>query len=247
MNKKKTEKLSDKEEFLSHVSIKKEISLLIDNMVGLEDYRLPQMAYHVVRLAIRDLILPPGTTILEREMAEVLQMSRTPVREALVRLETEGMVHLVPRRGFIVKPIEGDDLKKIYEIVETLDGLSVRLATEKVGEAEIASLETSIELQEQALEENNLKKWARLDDQFHHQIIDYTKNNRLRAIIDTLSDQIYRARLFTIANRPVPFKSIVEHKAIIACMMAKDGNAASVLMQSHRNRARNEILGVISE
>ncbi|MFP7479431.1 GntR family transcriptional regulator [Terribacillus saccharophilus] len=223
------------------------IEKLIDNLEGTGDYRLPQRAYHVVRLAIRDLILPPGTTILEREMAEVLQMSRTPVREALVRLETEGMVQLIPRRGFIVKPIEKEDLKRIYEIVETLDALAVSLATEKVGESEITGLETSIRLQEEALEERDLKKWARLDDHFHHQIIDYSKNKRLRAIIDTLSDQIYRARLLTIDNRPVPFHSITEHKAIISCMRAKDGTAASVLMQSHRNRARKEILKVITE
>ncbi|WP_082220336.1 GntR family transcriptional regulator [Domibacillus robiginosus] len=232
---------------LNETSIEKEFLFFIDNLKGFDEYRLPQRAYHIIRLAIRDLILPPGKTILEREMAEVLQMSRTPVREALVRLETEGMVRLIPRRGFIVEPIETEDLKQIYEIVETLDGLAVSLATAKVGEAEIDELELLIEQQEEALEQENLKKWAMLDDQFHHLIIDYAKNKRLRTVIDTHSDQLYRARLFTINHRPVPFHSIVEHKAIIACMKAKDSNAARVLMQSHRNRARNEILTAVEK
>ena len=227
--------------------MEKEVLFFIDNLKGFDQYRLPQRAYHIIRLAIRDLILPPGKTILEREMAEVLQMSRTPVREALVRLETEGVVRLIPRRGFIVEPIEREDLKQIYEIVERLDGLAVSLATAKVGEEEIVKLELLIENQEEALEQKNLKKWAVLDDQFHDLIIDYAKNKRLRAVIDSHSDQLYRARLFTINHRPLPFHSIVEHKAIISCMKAKDSNAASVLMQSHRNRARNEILAVVGD
>ncbi|SER92615.1 GntR family transcriptional regulator [Psychrobacillus sp. OK032] len=242
-----TEKDNEKIFSLSPTSIGKEILLFIDNLEGFDEYRLPQRAYHIVRLAIRDLILPPGKTILEREMAEALQMSRTPVREALVRLETEGMVRLIPRRGFIVEPIEREDLKQIYEIVERLDGLAVSLATVKVGAGELYQLESLIVQQEEALEQKNLKKWAFLDDQFHNLIIDYAKNKRLRTVIDSHSDQLYRARLFTINDRPLPFHSIVEHKAIISCMKAKDSNAASVLMQSHRNRSRNEILTAVEK
>ena len=228
-------------------SMEKEVLFFIDDLEGYDEYRLPQRAYHIVRLAIRDLILPPGKMILEREMAEALQMSRTPVREALVRLETEGMVRLIPRRGFIVEPIEREDLKQIYEIVETIDGLAASLATARVGELEIGLLESLIEQQEEALEQKNLKKWAILDDQFHHLIIDYAKNKRLRTVIDIYSDQLYRARLFTINHRPLPLHSIVEHKAIISCMKAKDSNAASVLMQSHRKRARYEILTAVEK
>jgi DNA-binding GntR family transcriptional regulator len=247
MKKNMTEKDNEKKFPLNLTSMEKEVLSFIDDLEGFDEYRLPQRAYHIVRLAIRDLILPPGKMILEREMAEALQMSRTPVREALVRLETEGMVRLIPRRGFIVEPIEREDLKQIYEIVETIDGLAARLATARVGELEIGLLESLIEQQEEALEQKNLKKWAVLDDQFHHLIIDYAKNKRLRAVIDSHSDQLYRARLFTINHRPLPFHSIVEHKAIISCMKAKDSNAASVLMQSHRNRARNEILTAVEK
>lgn len=242
MKKNITEKDNEKNSSLNPTSMEKEVLFFINSLEGFDEYRLPQRAYQIIRLAIRDLILPPGKTILEREMAEALQMSRTPVREALVRLETEGMVRLIPRRGFIVEPIEKEDLKQVYEIVETLDGLAASLATAKVGEVEIGLLESLIEQQEQAIEQKNLKEWAVLDDQFHHLIIDFAKNKRLSAVIDSHSDQLYRARLFTINYRPLPFHSIVEHKAIISCMKAKDSKAAGVLMQSHRNRARNEIL-----
>ena len=243
----KSKEENEKNDSLNETSLEKEALLFFNNLKEYDEYRLPHRAYHQIRLAIRDLILPPGKTILEREMAEVLQMSRTPVREALVRLETEGKVRIIPRRGFIVEPIEREDLKQIYEIVETLDGLAVSLATEKVGEAELQQLESLIIQQEEALEQEDLKKWAALDDEFHHLIIDFAKNKRLNAVIDIHSDQLYRARLFTINQRPVLSKSIIEHKTIISCMKTKEGAAARLVMQSHRNRARQEILAALDK
>ncbi|ASN07449.1 GntR family transcriptional regulator [Virgibacillus necropolis] len=219
-----------------------EFQLFIDSLEGIDEYRLPQRAYHIIRLAIRDLILPPGKAILEREMSDILQMSRTPVREALVRLEIEGVVRLIPRRGFIVDPIEKEDLKNIYEIIETLDGLAIENATMKVDDTEIDYLESIIKKQEEELEKRNLKGWSILDDLFHSSIIGYAKNKRLSAVIDSYSDQSYRARLFTINQRPIPLRSIVEHKAIVSCMRTKDGTASRMVMQSHRRRAQREIL-----
>lgn len=231
----------------TQLNLEQEISTFMDGLTGLEDYRLPQRAHHIIRLAIRDLILPPGMTILEREMAEALQMSRTPVREALVRLETEGFVQLIPRRGFSVETIEKEDLKEIYEIVEALDGLAVEIATKKVSNIEVAQLELLIDEQEAALQQKDLKRWAILDDQFHQLIIDCAKNKRLNAVIDSHSDKLYRARLFTITHRPLPLQSIVEHRAIISCMKATNGIAAQTVMKSHRSRSGVEILTALDE
>lgn len=211
-------------------------------MNNVKDTRLPQRAYHILRLAIRDLKLLPGKTILEREIAEVLGMSRTPVREALIRLQTEGVVKLVPRKGLIIEPIEKEDLRETYEVVEELDGLAARLATDNISDQELNELDTLIDNQEHAIKENDMTEWAKIDDLFHLKIINYANNKRLLNVIEVHADQLYRARLFTINKRPLPFRSIVEHRAIIACMRANDGGAAQVSMQSHRKRARNEIL-----
>ncbi|KYG60067.1 GntR family transcriptional regulator [Planococcus maritimus] len=224
-----------------------ELQLFIGNLQGMDEYRLPQRAYHTIRLAIRDLILPPGTALLEREISEALQMSRTPVREALVRLEIEGVVRLVPRRGFIVEPIEQEDLKEVYEIITTLDSLAIDMATQNATKQELDQLEAIIEEQQAALAQEDLKKWSYLDDLFHSKIIEYARNKRLKTVIDSFADQSYRARLFTINDRPLPMRSIVEHKAIVFCMLAKDGKAASMLIQSHRRRAQKEILEVLGK
>jgi GntR family transcriptional regulator, rspAB operon transcriptional repressor len=204
--------------------------------------RLPQRAYLAIRNAIRHLQLPPGKTVLEREMAEILGMSRTPVRESLVRLETEGWVRLIPRRGFIVTPLVADDLQQIYEVVESLDGAAGRLATNRATHEELNQLEHLIEEQEKALELNDLLTWTDLDDQFHNYIVDLAQNPRLRGIVDSQSDQLYRARLYTIEFRPKPTHSVIEHKAILAVMRAGEPEAVRTMLQAHRHRARNEIL-----
>ncbi|WP_143759303.1 GntR family transcriptional regulator [Sporosarcina newyorkensis] len=223
------------------------IQNFISQLEGLDNYRLPQRAYHIMRLAIRDLVLFPGKTILEKEMADILQMSRTPVREALVRLETEGMVHLIPRRGFTVEPIEKNDLREIYEIAQIMEGFAVEKATDRIEDREIQQLELLIHKQEKAIEQKDLRLWSYLDDQFHHLIIEFAKNKRLNTIIDIHSDQLYRARLYTINKRPLPLQSITEHKAIISCMRAGEGSAARMVMQSHRKRARVEILEALDK
>lgn len=207
--------------------------------------RLPQRAYLATRHAIRQLQLPPGQTVLEREMAEILGMSRTPVREALVRLEMEGWVQLIPRRGFIVAPIVADDLQQIYEVVEALDGIAGSLATKRATSEELDRLEQLVEDQNKVLELGDLLAWTELDEQFHQLIVDLAQNPRLRGIMDSQSDQLYRARLYTIKHRPKPTQSIMDHKAIIAVMRAGEPEAARSMLQFHRYRARNEILKVI--
>ncbi|MFC7688076.1 GntR family transcriptional regulator [Ureibacillus sp. GCM10028918] len=204
--------------------------------------RLPQRAYLAIRHVIRHLQLPPGQTVLEREMTEILGMSRTPVRESLVRLETEGWVRLIPRRGFIVAPLVADDLQQIYEVVEALDGVAGKLATGRATHKELNQLEDLIKQQEKALELNDLLAWTELDEQFHNYIVDLAQNPRLRGIVDSQSDQLYRARLYTIEFRPSPTRSVIEHKAILAVMRAGDPEAVRTMLQSHRYRARNEIL-----
>jgi len=220
---------------------------LAEIMQKVEEPRLPERAYHILRTAIKNLVLAPGKTFLEREIAEMLDMSRTPIREALVRLQTESMITLVPRKGFVIFPIKKEDLREIYEITESLDGLAVELATNKITTEKLTHLQKLINQQEEALHVHDLHKWSVLDDQFHADLITYAENARLHNVMNTHADQQYRARLYTINDRPAPYQSITEHKAIITCMEAGDGKAARQMMQSHRKRAWVEIKKALEE
>ncbi|MGG3470044.1 GntR family transcriptional regulator [Neobacillus pocheonensis] len=230
---------------LDHSALSQDIHSFFNCLDKDGESRLPQRAYLATRHAIRQLRLPPGQTVLEREMADILGMSRTPVREALVRLEMEGWVRLIPRRGFVVAPIVADDLQHIYEVVEALDGIAGSLAAKRATSVELDELDRLIEEQEKALESDDLLAWTDLDEQFHQLIVDLAQNPRLRGVMDSQSDQLYRARLFTIKLRPKPTRSIMDHKAIVSVMRAAEPDAARSMLQSHRYRARSEILQII--
>jgi DNA-binding GntR family transcriptional regulator len=207
--------------------------------------RLPQRAYRALRHAITHLQLPPGQKFLEREIVEAMDMSRTPVREALVRLEVEGWVRLMPRHGFSVSPIVESDLRHVYEVVESLDGLAGRLAAARITDEQLRQLELLIKKQSDALEADDLLKWAELDDDFHRNIIAFAQNPWLLTIMDSYSDQIYRARLYTVGARPKPMRSTEEHTAIVATMRASNVEATQRIMESHRRRTLEEILGAL--
>ncbi|WP_152655607.1 GntR family transcriptional regulator [Oceanobacillus sp. CFH 90083] len=211
----------------------------------IEDYKLPQQAYLILKTAIRELILSPGSMFLEREITEFLEMSRTPVREAFVRLETEGLIRLVPRKGFVVEPIRPEDLQEIYSVIVALDSIAAEAATRHATDKDIQQLQHMIDEQLEALDREDLARWSKLDDLFHRRILDLASNQRLSNTYETFDDQCHRARLYTIHQRPLPTQSIQEHKAIVACMIAKNEQAAKYVMQEHRNRSHIEILNVL--
>src|SRR5699024_5913886 len=100
---------------------------------------------------------------------------------------------------------------------------------------------------EDALQQNDLERWSRLDDQFHESIVDFAGNSHLKKSIDMYTDHLYRARLYTINYRPIPYHSITEHQAIIKCMEAQNYDSAKIMMQSHRKRAKQVILEALDE
>ncbi|WP_416143742.1 GntR family transcriptional regulator [Planococcus koreensis] len=225
-----------------HSALKK---ILLQYKEEANEDRLPQQAYIIIQQAIRNLQLQPNEAFLEREIIDMLEMSRTPVREALIRLEMDRWIRLTPRKGFSVEPIIKENIEQICQIAEALDGVAAELATLNMEEKQLDMLDSLIARQEKCLDENNLEAYLDADNQFHHLIVEYSRNERLQNIMDSHSDQLYRARLFTINERKLPVRSIKEHKAIVAAMRAEDSKAAQLLMHSHRHRGGQEILGII--
>lgn len=215
----------------------------ISNQIG--DLRLPEKAYHIIRIAIKNLILKPGKTFLEREIAEVLEMSRTPVREALIRLQSADIITLIPRKGFVVNPILEIDVKEIYEVTESLDGLAIEIATENVTDEALKNLNKIIVAQKKHLEQGDLYQWSKEDDAFHEKITQLANNSKLINMRNIHGDQLFRVRLYTINERPIPEFSVEEHEAMLTCMKIGDAKTARQLMEYHRKRAWKEIKQVL--
>lgn len=220
----------------------KAIRSFLSDLNAKEELPLSQQAYLATRHAICELLLLPEQTVLERELSDLLEMSRTPVREALIRLETEGWIQIIPRRGFIVAAIAPDDFRQTFEVLQALDELAVTLATQHIMSHQLNQLDHLIKEQEVALEMDHLLKWTNLDREFHQLIIDAANNQHLKEVRDIQSDMIYRASLYTIKARIKPTHSILEHKAIVAAMRTQEPEAARTMLKSHQARAGKEML-----
>ena len=205
-------------------------------------------AYQRLRREILTNQLPPGTQMPEPEYAIRLGMSRTPVHEALLRLEAEGLVRLIPRHGARVLTVSVDDLREIYEILTSLEPqAAAALAARKPTRAQLAELEQATVDMEQALLALDLDAWAEADNRYHREVLQLHGNSRLLGVVKTLCDQAHRARMLTLREREFPQQSTEEHRQIFEAIAAGNSDRARELFLHHRQRAAREILGLLEQ
>lgn len=209
---------------------------------------LVETAYEAMKQAIRDGVFPPGYQRSEQEIAHRLQMSRTPVHEAIIRLQAEGMVQLLSKRGVVIKALSPLDMKEIYNVVIAIEGMAALLLAERdieVREHFCRKLAALNEEMSRALEADDLVEWARLDSGFHELLVEGCDDGRLARIARIHLDQSHRARRVTLHLRPRPVQSIVEHQALIDAIRAGDGALAQQCAQAHKRRARDLIIDLL--
>ncbi|MEM6896465.1 MAG: GntR family transcriptional regulator [Pseudomonadota bacterium] len=193
--------------------------------------------------ALRQLIfkgeLPPGSDHLETELATRLGLSRTPVREALTRLEAQGLVHIRPRRGARIVGLSPGDMNDIYEVLTALEAAAAgRAASRGLSADELEPLQNAIDAMEDALAAQDLDAWAAADDAYHEALVHASGNRRLAEAAALYTDQVRRARMVTLRLRPMPHRSNEDHRAVLAAIRAGDAVAAHRLHEAHREAAR---------
>jgi DNA-binding GntR family transcriptional regulator len=202
-------------------------------------------AYDLIRRRILDNVWPPGHRALEQEVALALGMSRTPVREALVRLQAEGLVEVVPRHGMRVLPVSPNDMREIYEILTALECMAAELlARRRPSDAELQPLLDATADMDLALDADDLEAWAQADERFHAQLIALAGNRHLQATVMNHWDRAHRARLFSLRLRPKPVNSTREHRALVERIRAGDVDGAVRENRAHRERASRELLAI---
>ncbi len=219
-----------------------------------EDVRSPDKkdslvedAYRSLKASILEGTLPAGYTAVEQRIAEQLRMSRTPVHEALIRLQHEGLVKILPRRGVQVVPIHADDLAEVYFILTALEGAAAMLLAEHKGPlpAAIQMMDEATDQMERSFQRQDIQAWARADDHFHRVLIADCGNERLTRLTASLVDQAQRARTNTLLSRPITEDSVAEHRLLISAIKAGDPVGARSAVERHRARASNIILDVL--
>lgn len=211
---------------------------------------LVEEAYQALKKAIRDNVFPPGHQAAEPEIARQLGMSRTPVHEAIIRLQEEGLVQVLPRRGILICPISADDIREIYDVLIALEGMAAALLAGLPGDRPASAakaLEQESALMEQALERQELLDWAAADDRFHQLLTERCGNRRLARVAATVRDQSHRARLFTLHLRPLPTASAAEHRRITDAIREGAAAEAEAAARAHRVQARDALLPLLAQ
>jgi DNA-binding GntR family transcriptional regulator len=215
--------------------------------IRLDNFRpLGEMVYESLRDAIINQVLKPGERLMETELAEEMGVSRTPVREAIRKLEQEGYVVMIPRKGAYVAGLSIKDIHEVFEIRGALESLAAGLAAERATQEEIEEMERNIVLEASHFESNDLIKTIEVDTKFHELIFKASKNDRLLGMISNLREQVQRFRTTTLAVSGRLKFALEEHRRIVEAIAARDVQLAQQMAKDHIESAENALLEVIS-
>lgn len=199
---------------------------------------------------LRDMILAgelaAGTDHLESELAERLEMSRTPVREACVLLQGRGLLEVRPRKGVRILPVSPADMEEIYDVLTELETLAARKAAEAgLPEGALEPLTRALDDMETALAADDRAAWADADQRFHHELVRLGGNRRAMDIVEMMSDQVARARQTTLYMRPAPDRSNADHRAVLDAIRAGDAGRAAARHRAHRQYAKAMLIELL--
>ncbi len=202
--------------------------------------------------ALRQMIftgeLTPGSDHLETELAEKLGMSRTPIREAALMLQAQGLVEMRPRRGIRISPVSAQDMGDIYDILTELESLAAKRAAQAGYSAtDLETLAAAIADMDTALGADDLRAWADADDRFHRELVRLGRNARLSMIVSVMRDQVRRARATTLFIRPRPSQSNADHRAVFRAIADGDAATAHDTHHAHRRAARDMLVALLEK
>jgi DNA-binding GntR family transcriptional regulator len=190
--------------------------------------------------------LAAGSDHLETELAERFGMSRTPVREAALILEAQGLVSVRPRRGVRILPVSPDDMAEIYDVLTELEShADGRAAAAGHFEEELSGMARAIDDMDAAVAAQNREAWAEADDRFHSELVRLGRNRRIETIVAMMSDQVRRARSLTLYLRPLPQGSNDDHRAVLEAIRKGSAYTAQSIHRAHRERAKEMLISLL--
>ena len=183
-----------------------------------------------------------GEWLVESHIAETLGISRTPVREAIHKLEREGLIERQPRGGFTVLGLKRDDIEETFGIRSVLEGYAARLATVKHEAQELEKLENKIDEFQNALDRKKMNLLPAINTAFHDLLYSLSKSPKLINMINGLRDQIYRYRQMILKEKKFASTSNLDHKKMLKYIRKRDAEGAERLVRDHILRGQEMVL-----
>lgn len=209
---------------------------------------LRDVVFNTLRQAILKGELKPGERLMEIQLANKLGVSRTSVREAIRKLELEGLVLMIPRKGAEVAEITRQDMEDVLEVRTALEELAVKDACDHITDAQLSELKkASNEFKKALLEGKDLVTCADADMHFHDVILSATNNRRLIQMLNNLSEQMYRYRMEYLKDERTHKTLIEEHDAIRRALKKHDKVKAGAAIRVHIDNQKRSILESLTE
>ncbi len=211
--------------------------------INFDSYQpLREIVCENLRDAIKKGILEPGERLMEVQLADELGISRTPVREAIRKLEQEGYVIMMPRRGTYVSNISEGDVKEIFEIRSALESLAAGLAARRIEQNELEDLQSLLNEIEGYIKQNNIEKIVETDVKFHGLLYQVSRNNRLVGIINNLKEQLARFRTLSMSYPGRLQATFEEHSEMVEAISNGDVSSARDAAERHMEQAEETLL-----
>ena len=211
--------------------------------INLDTYQpLREAICESLRNAIKNGKLKPGERLMEVQLAEELGISRTPVREAIRKLEQEGYVIMLPRRGTYVSSVSVHDVQEIFEIRTALEKLSTGLAARRIENDELEQLQKLLTKIEGYIEKRDIDNIVKTDIEFHDLLYHVSRNERLSGIISNLKEQLARFRTLSMSYPGRLEETLEEHREMVEAIASGDVEAAREAAERHMVRAEETLL-----
>ncbi|MFC0407151.1 GntR family transcriptional regulator [Roseomonas elaeocarpi] len=203
---------------------------------------LTEKVYALLRAEILSCELEPGRELSEAELADRFRVSKTPVREALATLRSDGFVRTYPRRGYQVVPITFKDMNQLFELRTILEAGGAELACERISEAELDQLNDLADVVYDRAEQPSLKRFIKANRDFHLAIAQASGNTRLLHQLERIVDELERFFYLGARMRNVSGETRDDHHQIVATLRARDPAAARAIMTRHNDVTRQGLV-----
>lgn len=213
----------------------------------LDNYKpLRELVFEALREAIITGALKPGERLMEVQLADELGVSRTPVREAIRKLEHEGFVVMIPRKGAYVADISLKDVVEIFDVRTALEALAAQLAAERASDEDLERTERILVEYGECVESGDIARLIEVDTRFHEAIYQMAGNSRLKQMLSLLGEQVMRYRTMTLSHKPRMRKALEEHRRIVEAIAARDAQRAARLAREHIESAEHALMALMA-
>ncbi|MDK9710158.1 GntR family transcriptional regulator [Acidaminobacter sp.] len=212
----------------------------IDIFPQTEKTTVGEYVYDLLKMNIVRMKLEPGNRISENEISELLGVSRTPVREAFIKLSREGLLYILPQRGTYIAKIDLDQVEEARFIREVLESAVLKIVTQGISDEFLDRLDANLEEQQKCLVTRDLSKYFELDEAFHRIIFESVNKLRTWIVIDQVNTQYKRVRILSYTFDNMINSLIEQHAQLVEAIRLKNDEKAQLVIGNHIRKLIHE-------